>query len=293
MSNRILKQDICQSEEVDQLSWFEEVLFYRLIVNCDDYGCFDRRAKIIKASLFPLKEITAKQIDAAVDRLSTVGLVRVYEVQGRPYLQLATWSKHQRVRNSKHKYPTPEESDAAETCGELRRVAADCGLARASMRIQSESESESEFESESESVIYCTERSDRGDLPQDAAVPKGQEEADVPAVILNDGSEWRPGVDDVEEWKKLYPGIDIAEEFGRMRQWCKDNPQKRKTRTGVRRFARGWLDREQNRGWKKSGNARKENKFNQFEQNQYDFAKLEKELLNEQGDIDGPPDKGS
>lgn len=234
------------SEEIEQLNWFEEVLFYRLIVNCDDYGCFDRRAKIIKGSLFPLKEVTTKQIDAAVDKLSTVGLVRVYEVQGRPYLQLTTWSKHQRLRNTKHKYPTPEEADSEESaasCGNLRQSAASCGLARASLRIQFESESESESESEFESE--GTEQSDDYTL-QPAPAQSGSEEADVPAVILNDGSEWRPSIQDVEEWAKLYPGVDIAMEFGRMRQWCKDNPKKRKTRTGVRRFARGWLDREQN-----------------------------------------------
>ena len=142
----------------------------------------------------------------------------------------------------------------AASCGELRRDAAKCGLARASMRIQSESESEYEFESESE--LYCTEQSDDCTLPPDPAPDPqndpGAEDADVPAVILNDGSEWRPSINDVEEWKQLYPSIDITVEFGRMRQWCLDNPKKRKTKNGVRRFARGWLDREQNRGWKHS-----------------------------------------
>lgn len=259
MGNRILKQDICMSEEIEQLSWFEEVLFYRLIVNCDDYGCFDRRAKIIKAALFPLKEVTTKQIDSAVDRLSTVGLVRVYEVQGRPYLQLTTWSKHQRLRNSKHRYPTPDDCDSpqfAASCGELPQGAENSGLARASMRIQFESEYESEKESEYESEHYCTEQSDDCTLPPDSHPDPGAEEADVQAVILNDGTEWRPSVADVEEWQKLYPGVDVATEFAKMRQWCKDNPKKRKTKNGVRRFARGWLDREQNRGWKHGGGNR-------------------------------------
>ena len=250
MGNRILKQDICMSEEIEQLSWFEEVLFYRLIVNCDDYGCFDRRAKIIKAALFPLKEVTTKQIDSAVDRLSTVGLVRVYEVQGRPYLQLTTWSKHQRLRNSKHRYPTPEECElrrVAASCGELPQDAENSGLACASMRIQFESESEYEREFESESEYYCTEQSGDCTLPQDPLTDPEAEEADVQAVILNDGTDWRPNVAEVEEWQKLYPGVDVVMEFAKMRQWCKDNPKRRKTRNGVRRFVSGWLDREQNR----------------------------------------------
>ena len=56
MPNRIIKESICTSDSIDSLSWFEEVLFYRLIVNCDDYGRFDGRPSIIKSRLFPLKE---------------------------------------------------------------------------------------------------------------------------------------------------------------------------------------------------------------------------------------------
>ena len=56
MPNRILKESVCTSDSVNKLSWFEEVLFYRLIVNCDDYGRFDGRVSIIKNRLFPLKE---------------------------------------------------------------------------------------------------------------------------------------------------------------------------------------------------------------------------------------------
>lgn len=78
MPNRIIKESICRSEEIDSLSWFEEVLFYRLIVTCDDFGRYDGRAKIIKGSCFPLKDITEKDIDKALGRLSAVGLVRVY-----------------------------------------------------------------------------------------------------------------------------------------------------------------------------------------------------------------------
>ena len=105
MPNRILKESICRSEEIDSLSWFEEVLFYRLIVICDDFGRYDGRTKIIKGSCFPLKDVTEKDIDKALDKLSAVGLVRVYKAQGRPYLQLVTWAEHQRIRNQKSKYP--------------------------------------------------------------------------------------------------------------------------------------------------------------------------------------------
>lgn len=109
MPNRIIKESICRSDSIDSLSWFEEVLFYRLIVVCDDYGRFDGRPAVVKGSCFPLKDdITKKQIDDALKKLSTVGLVRGYEVRGKSFLQLTAWEKHQQIRAKNSKYPAPE-----------------------------------------------------------------------------------------------------------------------------------------------------------------------------------------
>lgn len=110
MPNRIIKESICTSDTLDQLSWFEEVFFYRLIVNCDDYGRFDARPAILKSRLFPLKTVTEKQVSDALHKLSTVGIVTVYEYDGRPYLQLVTWDKHQQIRAKKSKYPAYDET---------------------------------------------------------------------------------------------------------------------------------------------------------------------------------------
>ena len=110
MPNRIIKESICTSETIDQLSWFEEVLFYRLIVSCDDYGLYDARPAIIKGRLFPLKNVTVSQISEALHKLSTVGIAKLYEVDGRPYLQLTTWANHQQIRSKKSKFPSPESA---------------------------------------------------------------------------------------------------------------------------------------------------------------------------------------
>lgn len=110
MPNRIIKESICTSDSIAELNWFEEVLFYRLIVNCDDYGRFDGRTAVVKNRLFPLKDsVTAKAVEAAVNKLVTVGLVTLYYFEGKPYLQLPTWDKHQTVRAKKSKYPSPEQ----------------------------------------------------------------------------------------------------------------------------------------------------------------------------------------
>lgn len=123
MPNRIIKESICRSDTINSLKPFEEILFYRLIVNCDDYGRFDGRPEIIKGSCFPLKDTAVKDIGAALKRLVEVGLVDLYEVYGKPVLQLSTWSAHQQIRAKKSKYPAPDE-----TCNQL--ISDDCNSPR-------------------------------------------------------------------------------------------------------------------------------------------------------------------
>jgi len=143
MPNRILKESICTSDNIDQLSAFQETVFYRLIVTCDDFGRMDARPKLLAAKLFPLKDIRASQIEDALRALTSAELVDLYTVGGKPFLQMKTWNRHQRVRDSKEKYPGIEKADSAATCGESRQVAANGGL----NPIQSISESESKSES--------------------------------------------------------------------------------------------------------------------------------------------------
>ena len=150
MPNRIIKESICVSDSIDALSWFEEVLFYRLIVNCDDFGRFDGRIAVIKNKLFPLKEnLTAKSVKDGINKLASAGLIFLYEYDGRPFLHLPTWHDHQNVRAKRSKYPSPEDSmnTSASICN---HVYANVPVIQ-SNPIQSESLSESYSESVSES----------------------------------------------------------------------------------------------------------------------------------------------
>lgn len=79
-------------------------------------------------------------------------------------------------------------------------------------------------------------------------------EADVEAIILNDGSEWRPSQALFAEYVRLYPNVDVKQQFNVMRGWCISNPQKRKTRRGITRFVNSWLAKEQDKGYRKTAN---------------------------------------
>ena len=112
MGNRILKASICFNPRISRLRPFAEILFYRLIVNCDDYGDFYADAKAIKGRLFPLREgLSDKEIHEALDELEAVGLISFYEVGHMWYLQLCGWEEHQRLRCRKAEYPRPTEED--------------------------------------------------------------------------------------------------------------------------------------------------------------------------------------
>ena len=110
MPNRILKESICTSEEIDKLSLFEEVCFYRLLVNCDDFGRLDARPKVLVSKLFPLRDVRTEQIESALLSLASAGLVSLYEVGGKPFMQIVTWGRHQQTRATKSKYPAPDGS---------------------------------------------------------------------------------------------------------------------------------------------------------------------------------------
>lgn len=86
------------------------------------------------------------------------------------------------------------------------------------------------------------------------SAPKGKPEeelANVAEIYLNDGSAWRPTAKDFERFKKLYPGIDVDQEFRNMSGWSLSNPTKRKTKSGVMRYVNAWLSKAQNQGGSK------------------------------------------
>lgn len=111
MPDRIIRESICTSDTLNELTDFEERFWHRLIVNCDDFGRYDARPEILKGRLFPLMSgRTNKDMADALHKLASVGLVELYEVGGKPFLHVATWEKYQRIRAKKSKFPAPDST---------------------------------------------------------------------------------------------------------------------------------------------------------------------------------------
>ena len=52
----------------------------------------------------------------------------------------------------------------------------------------------------------------------------------------------------LDEWRAVFPGVDIEQEVNRARQWLIDNPRRRKTCSGMLKFLNTWLTKAQNDG---------------------------------------------
>lgn len=139
MGNRVIKESIKSSDEIDKLTWFEFACFVRLIVTVDDYGRYHADPIMLRNYLFPKREdVTKKAIEDAITKMDRIGLIQVYEADGHRYLQFTKWAKHQTVRNQRSKFPGPDDD-----CKQLNAIECNC----VSNPIQSSSESESRSES--------------------------------------------------------------------------------------------------------------------------------------------------
>ena len=112
MPNRILHESIKYCPKMEQLNWFEEVVYHRLTVSVDDYGCLDGRIVLLKNTLFPTREdISKDDIARAIEHMVALGLLRAYEAGGMPYLHFPAWEEEQRVRNKRRKFPAPPDEE--------------------------------------------------------------------------------------------------------------------------------------------------------------------------------------
>lgn len=230
MPNRILKETVCSSENLDSLSLEAEVFFYRLLVNCDDYGRADARPAILLAKCFPLR-VGKVSVDQVVDWLGefqTAGLITIYKA-GKEYLQFNTWDSHQQVRSKRSKHPAPN-ADGAETIPDIRRyhMISDASICPRNP-IQS-----NPIQSESESNPKAPKRADVQTEPNPQLLEESTQQ-----LLEKTNREAQ------DAWVQTYGDIAwIKLELAKAWAWCKSNKAKA-PKSNWDRFVNGWLSR----GW--------------------------------------------
>jgi hypothetical protein len=65
-------------------------------------------------------------------------------------------------------------------------------------------------------------------------------------IPLNNNCEFEIFSDQIEQWTKLYPAVDVAQELRNIRGWNLANPNRRKTKSGILKHINSWLAKAQN-----------------------------------------------
>ncbi len=111
MRTRSIKPEFWRSDDIARLSWDDRLLFIGLWSYVDDNGVGRDEERIIAADLFALDASFSEaslRVHEGLMRLHAENLIERYEVDGRPYIHIVTWSKHQKInRPSPGRYPLP------------------------------------------------------------------------------------------------------------------------------------------------------------------------------------------
>ena len=115
MPNRILKDSVNESRGLSNCSFFAQDLFKRLITYADDYGRFNADPQIMRARLYPreLEDVSEEDVIEALIELVGVNKIGFYTHDARKdevFGAFPNWGEHQRVRDSKHKFPDPTDT---------------------------------------------------------------------------------------------------------------------------------------------------------------------------------------
>lgn len=113
---RTIKPDFFTSDTVSQLPLRTRLTWIGLWTHCDDHGRCRDNAKLIKAAVWPLDDVSIHDIEIDLNTLADRGLIQRYTVGTKQYLQVTNWDEHQAsaYRRGAPKLPGPPVSDDSE-----------------------------------------------------------------------------------------------------------------------------------------------------------------------------------
>lgn len=110
MPNRIVRDGALTSERINQIAKEPavEITYRRVLSVVDDFGRFSAHPSILRAAIYPLMldAYTDADITKHLEQCAGAGLIRLYRVEGKPYLEILNFN--QRTRAMRSKYPPPD-----------------------------------------------------------------------------------------------------------------------------------------------------------------------------------------
>lgn len=111
---RSIKPEMWQDEDFGLLDPEAQLLFIGLISHADDHGRFKGSAMRVRALVWPFRgDLAIDRVESRLLELADAGLIVMYENAGRAFIELPSWSKHQRVdRPTDSQYPSAADPDS-------------------------------------------------------------------------------------------------------------------------------------------------------------------------------------
>lgn len=223
-----------------------QVFFLGLWTEADDQGVFEWKPLTLKVRLRGGKD---GAVEPLLEELTAVNSIQRYEVGGRVYGAIRNFRKFQRPKKPNAIHPITDE---------IRTYVA---LSAANPE-PSDDEHDEVLHQFGTGTEKSPQREDGGGRMKDEGGTKKTSgvASQLPAVLgpvfitlptnrfESQGEEVPIYQPFVEEMQSLYPAIAVGDQLRAMRAWLITNAEKRKTRSGMKRFINGWLSKSQDRG---------------------------------------------
>src|SRR5690242_17518335 len=94
---RTIKPEFPQSETIGKLSRDARLLFIQLWTVADDSGRLRGNIAYLSGALYPYDDDARDKIGDWLTELERAGCVRCYQVEGKQYIDIPSFLKHQRI----------------------------------------------------------------------------------------------------------------------------------------------------------------------------------------------------
>ena len=109
---RMIDPSFWRDEKIAQCTHMERLLFQGLWTFAEDSGVGRANPLLIKADIFPYDTLREADIKRSLDKLSSLGLIKLYEADGQHYYMVKNFLKHQTInRPSQCTLPMPQKGD--------------------------------------------------------------------------------------------------------------------------------------------------------------------------------------
>jgi hypothetical protein len=236
------------------------VAFAGLWCAADRDGRFKWEPRRMGLAILPYDGVEFSRV---LDALLSRGFIVKYRVGEAWFGAIPSFHRHQVVNPRERKSELPQVAEADEvidaTSTRAARVATRDDLARGEGKGKGR---------EGKGIVYCPEAPPVGEAPgpEDEVEEVGADEGgDLLALVdpsepvfldfpvIGSPRPWPLVASKVAEYRATFVGLEVEAVLRRARQWCIDNPTRRKTSRGMPKFLFGFLERAQNRGAGGSG----------------------------------------